>query len=126
MPTLTRDWSIVKKIAPELRCVVGVIEKFLESNQWMNHIEPGRIARQFKVDLGQVHLACEIARDRRLVKRSWGMLSPQSRCHAQGYWDKLSSIPKKLYDTGDDPFPRSEGTLIVVYRHPSEEDPDER
>lgn len=125
MPTLTRDWSIVRKIAPELGLTVKRIEEFLLKIPTMNHVEPRRLIQIYKLDPVELHLALEIARDRRLVKRSFGMLSLSSKCHAQGYWDKVSSIPKVLYDTGDDRFRRSDGELIVVYRHPSETDPDE-
>ena len=121
---LTRDWSIVSKFFPELGQAVRTIEAFLKSNTSMRHVEPARLARQFNTDLGNLVLACEVARDRKLVKRSFGMIAPTTRCHAQGYWDRLSKIPKVLYDTGDDRFRRSDGTLIIVYRHPEDGDDD--
>jgi hypothetical protein len=119
---LTRDWSIVTKIAPELGQAVRAIENLLTKIPTLRHLEPGRIVRVASVKLDEVFLACEIARDRKLVKRSFGVIAPTTRCHAQGYWDRLSKIPKILYDTGDDRFRRSDGQLIIVYRHP--DDPD--
>ena len=119
---LTRDWSIVTKIAPDLSGTVGAIERFLTSIPTLRHLEPGRLAQAYKINAGDIFLACEIARDRKLVKRSFGVIAPTTRCHAQGYWDRLSRIPKILYDTGDDRFRRSDGQIIVVYRHP--DDPD--
>jgi hypothetical protein len=119
---LTRDWSIVTTIAPELGQAVRAIEHLLTAIPTLRHVEPGRVVRVSSVKLDEVFLACEIARDRKLVKRSFGVIAPTTRCHAQGYWDRLSRIPKVLYDTGDDRFRRSDGQLIIVYRHPEEPD----
>lgn len=122
---LTRDFSKVTRIAPELGSIVRKIEDFLKSIPSMNHIEPRRLVRMHPgIDSLELVRALEIARDRKLVKRSWGVIAPTTRCHAQGYWDRLSRIPKVLYDTGDDRFRRSDGEFIVVYRHPDAEDPD--
>jgi hypothetical protein len=128
MPTLTRDWSAVTGIAPELSGVVRTIERHLAEIPTMNHVDPARLVRQYRLGVDQVdqlYLALEIARSLKLVKRSWGMISPTNRVQAQGHWDRLSAIPKVLYDTADDRFRRDDGTLIVVYRDPSETDPDE-
>lgn len=121
---LTRDWSIVTKIVPDLGRAVRAIEHLLTSIPTLRHVEPRRVARVSSVDVGDVFAACEIARDRKLVKRSFGVLAPTTRCHAQGYWDRLSKIPKILYDTGDDRFRRSDGLIIIVYRDPEDSDDD--
>jgi hypothetical protein len=122
---LTRDWSIVTKIAPELSQVVHLIEKFLTEIPTLRHVEPGRLIRWYGLGpqtAQELYLALEIARDRKLVKRSFGMIAPTTKCHAQGYWDRISRIPKVLYDTADDRFRRCDGTLILVYRDPEEPD----
>lgn len=129
MPLLTRDWSAVTKIDPGLSGTVRMIENFLQSIPTMDHIEPGRLVHKFDLSRDrtvELYRALEIARDRKIVKRSWGVLDPRMKCHAQGYWDRLSMIPGKLYDLGDEPFRRSDGQFIVVYRPPDAEDPDER
>ena len=107
---LTRDWSIVTKFSPELGEAVRAIEPFLKLDpHTCGTSSPPAWLGSYNIDLGEPVLACEVARDRKLVKRSFGMIAPTTRCHAQGYWDRLSKIPKILYDTGDDRFRRSDG-----------------
>jgi hypothetical protein len=121
VPQLTRDWSVVKKVDPELWSTVNRIEEFLKSIPSMQHVDPRRLAHRYGMQTPQVLDLCrtlEIARAKGLVKRSWAVLSPTG-VQAIGHWDKISSIPSVLYDTGGGPTaPSSRSTDILTRRIP--------
>jgi hypothetical protein len=113
----TIDFGGVIRRYPQLAGACSAIQRWLASHPRIDHIEPIRILRaEPKLEPWEVTAVLTVLVEDGQLEQAYQMLGPGMSLAQEGPFGSPRDIPKVLHDVDDNPFKRSNGELIPVYR----------